>query len=217
MRAAALGAALLALAGAGGAGALELAQKGSHVLELFADDFDENKVPIYDGPGEFIAVAFYAPWCQQVFAAPAPLPPSALSLPPPPPSLLPAAPPPPDGFSTETPACRWSDPLPLPLPGYRPGPLARQTHKFMPEYEKIAEIMREEGDTKFILARVNAELPENQALSGHYKIRGPAASAPGAAFPLGPIARRTSRCFWRFYPCRPGASSCRTCSRASSS
>ena len=61
----ALGAALLALAG-GGAGALELAQKGSLVLELFADDFDENKVPIYDGPGDFIAVAFYAPWCQQV-------------------------------------------------------------------------------------------------------------------------------------------------------
>ena len=58
------------------------------------------------------------------------------------------------------------------MPGYRPGPLARQTHKFMPEYEKMAEIMREEGDTKFILARVNAELPENQALSGHYKIRG---------------------------------------------
>lgn len=108
MRAAALGAALLALAAAGGAGALELAQKGSHVLELFADDFDENKVPIYDGPGEFIAVAFYAPWCQQVHAALAPLPPSAFYLHPPlfpSPRRLPTPP-------SRTAACRWSDPCP---------------------------------------------------------------------------------------------------------
>ena len=112
MRAAALGAALLALAGAGGAGALELAQKGSHVLELFADDFDENKVPIYDGPGEFIAVAFYAPWCQQVLAALAALPPSSFSLSPP---LFPIAPPPPESPS-QTAACRWSDSRPPPAP-----------------------------------------------------------------------------------------------------
>ena len=111
MRAAALGAALLALAAAGGAGALELAQKGSHVLELFADDFDENKVPIYDGPGEFIAVAFYAPWCQQV--------PSCCPRPPPSFRVLstsspfPIAPPPPD-----PPLSDGGVPLVWPLPQY---------------------------------------------------------------------------------------------------
>ena len=109
----ALGAALLALAG-GGAGALELAQKGSLVLELFADDFDENKVPIYDGPGDFIAVAFYAPWCQQVRCTsrgrPRPRP-GALSLPPcvpkpAPPNL--SSPRPRHPFPVET-LC-WADP-----------------------------------------------------------------------------------------------------------
>ena len=33
------------------------------VLEVTAADFDDNKCPVYDGPGDFVILAFYARWC----------------------------------------------------------------------------------------------------------------------------------------------------------
>ncbi|GHP08508.1 hypothetical protein PPROV_000724600 [Pycnococcus provasolii] len=35
----------------------------SATLEVTADDFDANKCPVYDGPGDFVILAFYARWC----------------------------------------------------------------------------------------------------------------------------------------------------------
>ena len=51
-------------------------------------------------------------------------------------------------------------------------PWCQQTQKFMPEWEKMGDILHREGNTDFTLARVEAELPENAELSNHFKIRG---------------------------------------------
>ena len=34
----------------------------SRVMEMSYEDFDENKIPRYDGPGDFISLAFYSNW-----------------------------------------------------------------------------------------------------------------------------------------------------------
>ena len=35
----------------------------SRVMEMSFEDFDdETKVPVYDGPGDFISLAFYSSW-----------------------------------------------------------------------------------------------------------------------------------------------------------
>ena len=35
----------------------------SRVMEMTYEDFDEEtKVPVYDGPGDFISLAFYSSW-----------------------------------------------------------------------------------------------------------------------------------------------------------
>ena len=34
----------------------------SRVMELSFEDFDDNNVPVYDGPGDFISLAFYSTW-----------------------------------------------------------------------------------------------------------------------------------------------------------
>ena len=34
----------------------------SRVMEMSFEDFDDNNVPVYDGPGDFISLAFYSTW-----------------------------------------------------------------------------------------------------------------------------------------------------------
>ena len=52
----------LALALAVLAAVLGAAESASKVMEMTYEDFDDNNVPVYDGPGDFIALAFYSSW-----------------------------------------------------------------------------------------------------------------------------------------------------------
>ena len=41
----------------------------------------------------------------------------------------------------------------------------------MVEYEKMADLLHEERDSNFTLARINSATQQNQALTAHYKIK----------------------------------------------
>ncbi len=46
-----------------------------------------------------------------------------------------------------------------------------QSQKFMQEYETMADMLFEEGDADFTLARINAANKQNQAITAHYKVK----------------------------------------------
>lgn len=86
------------------------AEAASKVMEMGHEDFDERFVPSYDGPGDFISLAFYAHW-------------------------------------------------------------DLRSQKFMPEYERMADMLYEENDSNFTLARINTALAHNQKIATHYKVK----------------------------------------------
>ena len=46
-----------------------------------------------------------------------------------------------------------------------------QSQKFMVEYDKMANILHEEKEVNFTLARVNSANQQNQGITAHYKVK----------------------------------------------